>query len=429
MLVHSEHPTARLRYVVEHVFTRMLGWPVEWVLSEAEFQAADGPKLVHAVEPMVDAFHVPDSGWLRLMGVPTGPVHCQGEGRGFKTFQVGDDQDVFASIFHLLALTDELGSRDRDAHGRVPAASLAIVEHHVEHLPIVDHWVLDLARRMRARFPELPEPKRCFRHVLTVDVDNGLKYIGRPFHRAIGASVKDLIMNGPGAVAQRWAVRSGSRSDPYMILPERLAGARSHVDRTIAFFLMRGQGRFDHAAGHTHPAFRSLVQDVSKYAEVGLHPSYHASERIGRCEKERTDLEVLCGSRVLVNRQHFLRWDLPSTLRSLADQGFTEDHTLGFTDRVGFRAGTCTPFPWFDLDRNEATDLMLWPFAAMDSAVHEQMGVPREQAAARFQEIADAVKSVDGTFVSVWHDRYLSGHGEFSAWPEVMEKVVQQAGR
>jgi hypothetical protein len=109
------------------------------------------------------------------------------------------------------------------------------------------------------------------------------------------------------------------------------------------------------------------------------------------------------------------------------DQGFNEDHTLGFTDRVGFRAGTCTPFPWFDLESNEATDLMLWPFAVMDSAIHEQMGVPTEQAAARFIEMADAVKAVDGTFVSVWHDRYLSGHGEFRGWPEVMIEVVQRA--
>ena len=79
------------------------------------------------------------------------------------------------------------------------------------------------------------------------------------------------------------------------------------------------------------------------------------------------------------------------------------------------------------MERDEETPLMLWPFQVMDSAVHEQMGVPMDQAAAQFTTMMNAVRSVDGTFVSVWHDRYLSGHEQFTGWPEVMEEVVEAA--
>jgi hypothetical protein len=41
--------------------------------------------------------------------------------------------------------------------------------------------------------------------------------------------------------------------------------------------------------------------------------------------------------------------------------------------------------------------------------------------------MSDAVRNVKGTFVSVWHDRYLSGHREFAPWPKVVEQVVQHA--
>ena len=50
-----------------------------------------------------------------------------------------------------------------------------------------------------------------------------------------------------------------------------------------------------------------------------------------------------------------------------------------------------------------------------------------DQAAAQFTTMMNAVRSVDGTFVSVWHDRYLSGHEQFTGWPEVMEEVVEAA--
>jgi hypothetical protein len=72
---------------------------------------------------------------------------------------------------------------------------------------------------------------------------------------------------------------------------------------------------------------------------------------------------------------------------------------------------------------------MLWPFAIMDSAIHEHQQVSVEQAELSFKAMSDVVRKAGGTFVSVWHDRYLSGHGEFAGWPEVMNKLVQHAPR
>lgn len=426
MLVFAEKQSPKLRYVVSHVIERMLGWPLVWSTSLEAFHAATGPKLNYGNIEVPGAFRIPESGWLNRTGASQRSFSAQGNGAELRIALVEGEHDIFASIFHLLSLADEIHATERDTHGRVPASALLLVKHGAAHLPIIDHWVMQLAKDMRSIFPELPVPDRKFRHVLTVDVDNGLKYAGRPFYRALGATAKDLLQRS-GSVPQRWKVRFGAEKDPYAILPEILAHFRGRVDRAIAFFLLRGNGEFDHAADPAHPAFRALISATAQQAEVGLHPSYDSSSDQRMEATELARFKDLLKAPVTCSRQHFLRWELPGTLRRKVEFGITEDHTLGFTDRVGFRVGTCTPFPWYDLERDEATSLMLWPFQVMDSAVHEQMGVPIGQAAAQFRTMMNAVKAVEGTFVSVWHDRYLSGHAQFAGWPEVVEEVVEAA--
>ena len=70
---------------------------------------------------------------------------------------------------------------------------------------------------------------------------------------------------------------------------------------------------------------------------------------------------------------------------------------------------------------------MCWPFAVMDSALHERMGLGAEQALAEVDRLHQLVRAVQGTFVSVWHDRYLSGYRNFGPWPDVLRKAVQLA--
>ena len=198
MLVFAEQSGPRVRYVVRHVFERMLGMPVAWAASMEEFRSAVGPKLWYGTRTEPGAFHVPESGWLREEGVPNTVVPATGKGELFRTFPLEERHDVFASVFHLLSLVDEIRATEKDQHDRVAPDALLVVKHGAERIPIVDRWVLQMADGLRAMFPDLPPPSRRFKHVLTVDVDNGLKYAGRPIHRAIGASAKDLLKGGVG---------------------------------------------------------------------------------------------------------------------------------------------------------------------------------------------------------------------------------------
>lgn len=419
-----ETPSPRARYAARHVLGRMVGRSVTFAASREELRSADGPKLYYGPDPVEGAFPLAYSGYFDGKGEAPS---AHGAGEAFTLFPMGNDLDVLAAAFHLLALEEDREITARDAHGRVPADELLLVRAKAHEFPVIDHWALRLDERLRTAFPQLPEPARRYGHTLTVDVDNGLKYAARSLHRALGAFAKDIVGGRTAQLTERWQVRAGRARDPYAAFVDRIKDAQGDVDRTIAFVLVRGEGRFDHAARTGHRAYTALLRQIGKTAEIGLHPSYESSRREELIPEERDLLAAASGHVPTMTRQHFLRWRLPDTFRALIANGFTEDHSIGFSDRSGFRAGTCTAFPWYDLEREEETALTLHPFAVMDSAVAGGTGEGLRAAIGGMKRISDQVRAVRGTFISVWHDRFLSGHGEFLHGPDAMAQLTQHA--
>ncbi|MDX9749529.1 MAG: hypothetical protein RBT71_00410 [Flavobacteriales bacterium] len=425
LLVHLDDPSPRALYVVRHVLEGMLGLSVRFAAGEEEFRSAAGPRLAYGRRVFIGALHVPGSDGLALHRTP-GTVATDADGTP-AIFLTAGGHDLFASIFFLLSLADEIACTDRDAHGRVRPDALFVVRHGLAERPWADHWALQLGERLAAQWPGLRVQRR-YRHVVTVDMDNVLRHAGRPLHRALGATAKDLLKGDLRAVRQRWKDRLTGR-DPYLAVPDRVAEHRSLVDDAILFMLLRGEGAHDHAVppqrwpAHVRARYARLAPGV----RLGLHPSYDAVMDRDRWAQEAAWIRALPGVDAIASRHHFLRWDPPAGLRTVQELGFTEEHSLGFADRPGFRAATCTPFPWYDLERDTATGLMLHPFAVMDSALVEKRHLAPDDVVRTMSTFSDHVRAVQGNFTSVWHDRYLSGHREFAPWPTVFQRVLQHA--
>lgn len=426
MLVYCDRPSSRAEYIIRQVLEGVLSIPVRFAQGKEEFRSAACPRLHYGQEAWADVAFVPASGALEVLSAGDPP---QAERHGMPVLHpVGSSFDLFAAAFHLLSLVDELRVQEHDAHGRVPSAALFTVRSGLAEAPWVDRWALSLGEALERRWPGLRGNGRRYAQVVTVDMDNLLRYAGRPLVRALGATAKDALRGAGGAVVDRWSVRSGVRRDPYLAVMDRVEAVLPLVDRAVLFLLLNGQGRFDHAL-----ALEDWPEELARRIRardprvtLGLHPSYNTSTDPRLMHQEIEGLRRWDPEAGHLSRQHFLRWHLPDTLHTLEQAGMREEHSLGFMDRTGFRAATCTPFPWYDLEQERAGPLRLCPFAAMDSALIEQQGCGPQEVMEAMVARAEQVRAVGGTFVSVWHDRYLSGHREFAPWPSVFEATLRR---
>ena len=97
---------------------------------------------------------------------------------------------------------------------------------------------------------------------------------------------------------------------------------------------------------------------------------------------------------------------------------------MGFASLCGFRAGTCTTFPFFDLSHNRRTELMIHPFQVMDVTLKDYQLLKPEEAWQLTEKLMIEVKEVNGTFISIWHNESLMKADSGLDWRQVFEQTL-----
>ena len=323
--------------------------------------------------------------------------------------------DLLASIFFFLSRAEEVFSNKRDEFERVPQESAICVRQGFEEEPVVNTYILLIQEllilaahrsgRMLLRKLEWPAGQSyCVSP--THDVDRLAKWRGR-------AIVKG-ILTGKGR--EVFSSLRENHSDPWWNLDlicetEKKLGARS----TFFFFANRGGergGRYDCAS------IKQLVRDlVDGGWEIGLHGSYGSMIDRNRLVSEKTRLGGVVRADIVGVRQHYLRVKIPETIQNMDTAGFSYDASIGFSDRVGFRASMCLPFHLYDFKNKRAFDILEIPFSFMDSGLPDQEEMRKEKA----RRVVQKVKDGKGVLSFIWHQRYFNdadfpGLGRLYKW-------------
>jgi len=167
-----------------------------------------------------------------------------------------------------------------------------------------------------------------------------------------------------------------------------------------------------------------LIKSMSDYVKVGLNLSYFTMNKENLMKRELKRMESIINTPVSKSRQHLLRNQLPETYQNLIDLEVEEDYTMGYSDCLGFRASTCTPFYFYDLDFEIQTPLKIIPFAVNDYALHKMLKRSPKQALLKIKELYLEVKKVNGTFVTLFHNEILSDYGIWKGWKGVYGDVL-----
>ena len=121
---------------------------------------------------------------------------------------------------------------------------------------------------------------------------------------------------------------------------------------------------------------------------------------------------------VVRTRYHFIKLKLPNSYRELIENDVLEDYTMGYASKMGFRAGVCHPFKFYDLDYDSPTQLTVYPFYLMEATVKYYFKEDYAQAFPYFQEYIDKEKVTEyfnflRTYNHLYEDIELGDLGKF----------------
>jgi peptidoglycan/xylan/chitin deacetylase (PgdA/CDA1 family) len=431
ILVYTPKITPRVRYIFKHILTRTLLISVNFTSKVEEFVAHNGPKVSYTKTALGGEFFIKSHDLLFEQGLNDLEITLN-KWEDVPCFFATNLKsaipfDIFAASFYLITRYEEYLPHVKDAHGRYTAEqSLAFKKGFLEK-PVVDIWAYKFLKLLKQKFPDYEYKTRSYNYISTIDIDNAFAYKYKSLIRTLGGFFNDLVRFKIFEMWNRFAVTFNIKKDPFDTFQKILRLKKEHDVKTIFFFLIGDYTSFDTNVSASKSKYRLLIKEMVDYARVGLHPSYFSMKNAPLLKKEKERLESITNTPVQRSRQHYLRFSLPDTYQNLIDLEIEEDYSMGYASNVGFRASTCTPFYFYDLDFEIQTPLKIFPFALMDTTLNDYMQLTPKQSLGRIRDLKNEVKAVNGTFITLFHNESLSDYLRWKGWKRLYESMLKIA--
>jgi hypothetical protein len=278
--------------------------------------------------------------------------------------------------------------------------------------------MLELRAIMLNIQPKLIFLKPVFSFTPTYDIDIAYSYLGKGFWRNLFGAVNDTLHFKIRSVHERLKVLRGQLIDPYDAYPSLDELHKKYRLKPIYFFLVGDGGKLDRNLPVDSSSMQSLIANSKSKYEVGVHPSVNSHKNLGILQREV--------ARVTSNKSrfHYIKYTLPQSYRNLIQCGITDDYSMGYGSINGFRASTSYPFKWFDVEKNEATDLLIHSFCYMECNSRFEQKDTAEEAFQELVALYHEVKKVNGNFIMIWHNFSLGSDTPWNGWKEMYEKAL-----
>jgi len=429
LLIYTEKVTNRIRYIFDVIFNKILNVDFEVITDKEQFLASKKPKISYGPVPVRNEIFFRNTDLLYERNINTQELIFS-EHKGLITFfEIHDPKsalsfDPFAASFYLVARYEEYLPYVRDEFGRFRADQSMQSEKGILESPIVNHWAAMIAEIIGNRYKSFRLPDKKFQFIPTIDMDSAWMFRSKGVFRNIGGlfnQLKELDFKG---MKKRLRVQLGMDQDPYNTYDRQIAVIKKYELQVIYFILFADYARYDRNTPVTNRNFRILIKMLGDYARMGIHSSYASTYYSEYLKREISRLSDVLNKEILLARQHLTRINIPATYRNYLSNGLQKDFTMGYMRNPGFRAGICDPYPFYDLDLDHVTPLVLYPFAYAFNYISNESDVDRIRKA---KEILSKVKEVNGTMVMVWESGALGCFDDGRDGIEIFEEIIRFA--
>ncbi|OQX52272.1 MAG: hypothetical protein B5M53_09045 [Candidatus Cloacimonas sp. 4484_209] len=159
--------------------------------------------------------------------------------------------------------------------------------------------------------------------------------------------------------------------------------------------------------------------------EIGLHGSLRSYNNRRVLQKERNNLSNILGKDIIGIRQHYLKFEVPITWLIQEKCGFKYDTTLGYNERIGYRAGMTFPYLTYDLSQNRKLNLIEFPLTIQDVVLFQKEPTSIEKSIKRCIMIIEKIKKLNGLAVLLWHPGGVVYEKEESKYFNVYQSILE----
>lgn len=426
LLVYTHKITPRFKYVFKQICTRILGIPVNFTTVIEEFIAHDSLKMSYTRQPLSNEIFVRANELLFEQGLSDLDINVLPWEETKCFFPTGEKSalpfDIFAATFYLISRYEEYLPHVKDDYGRFTAQESLAFKNKFLDQPVVDIWAYKFKAILQDNYHdfEFPDQKYTVRPVIDIPVAYDYKLKG--LMRTIGGTFKDFFTLKFKRLYQRYSVIMGFKRDPYDTYKYIINKQKTSRYKFVFFFLLGDFSTYDKNINFQKQKFISLIKHVGDYCQVGIKTSFFALSNIEILKEEKARMERIINTAIVGSRHSFSKVNLPESYRHLVELEIPEDFTMGYVNYLGFRAGTCTPFLFYDLDFEVQTPLKIVPFQALDFAFLKYHSLLDKQQA--LKRLIQSIKQVNGTFVPVFHNYTFGNNPRWQHFKNLFNIII-----
>ena len=439
------------KYLLDIVFTQFLRIPYTCTISSKninEYQIYKGEKKIILKDAFFSSFSQ-DLDYLNMDSIPK-RIHYFSHslllesqlpilfGRGeieIKNKTIISHIDIFAGIFFMLTRWEEYVNPSRDQHQRFQAKDSLAYQHGFLDRPIVNEYLEFLWNMFEALEFNEKRYKHTFSMKLTHDVDEILAYpnVKKILKRVVGdVVVRKSLPLAYEKLCDYTAMIVKNRKDPYDTFEEIMDLSEKFNLKFHFFFMSGGTTRYDNYYDVQSPSVKKLMDKIQARGHyIGLHPSYNAYNNKQQFKLEKDTLEFTSKSKIVSGREHYLRFEVPTTWQIWEESEMLWCSNMAYADATGFRAGTCYAYTPFNILSREQLTIKERPLSIMEVTLMGETidDVDFENEINKYLNI---VKKYAGEFVFLWHNSNFKVYENFSRskmkdYSSVYQKTLQKA--
>ncbi|WP_293313250.1 DUF7033 domain-containing protein [Pedobacter sp. UBA5917] len=419
LIIFSNILTPRIKYIFNFIFKDILKTEVEFTGNSQYFLQCPQVKISYGEQPIGDELFFKSTALLfsnKLEEIKLKTISFGGYQAPFPVEDSALPFDVFAAAFFMVSRYEEYLHQKKTEEEFKPAKSL---QHKWKVLdkPVIDEWALMVKSIIKKKYPSFKFHEKKFRQQPTIHF-NMLPSVPKGFINQTRFVFSALFKKENNYLSAKFDRLTGVGINNEQVLESvnKLTIAKKNSPLYFVGFpevpmdYIKINGVSKNSDDRSLGLFRPCASDKQKMAEI--------KEGLVKLKKIHPVAIPLTSQQLEVLK-------FPICYLNILNSGITADYSMGYNNEPGFRAGTCTPFNWYDLQLEKVTPLVVNSYCLTDYILQY---LATQSATKTLHQYIDAVKVVNGTFYSSWSLKSLSDHPKYRKLRSLFVEMLNYAG-